>query len=50
MAWRVDEVWLDADQFEAEIRAGGQAYVVVPLIEESDKIEARAVEKHADEM
>ena len=35
-------------EIEAEIRAGGQAYVVVPLIEESDKIEARAVEKHAD--
>jgi len=31
-----------------EIAAGGQAYVVVPLIEESDKIEAAAVEKHAD--
>ncbi|MGE5718210.1 MAG: ATP-dependent DNA helicase RecG [Acidobacteriota bacterium] len=37
-------------EIEAEIRAGGQAYVVVPLIEESDKIEARAVEKHADEI
>jgi ATP-dependent DNA helicase RecG len=37
-------------EVEAEIRAGGQAYVVVPLIEESDKIEARAVEKHADEI
>jgi ATP-dependent DNA helicase RecG len=35
-------------EIEAEIRAGGQAYVVVPLIEESDKIEARAVERHAD--
>jgi ATP-dependent DNA helicase RecG len=35
-------------EIDAEIRAGGQAYVVVPLIEESDKIEARAVEKHAD--
>jgi ATP-dependent DNA helicase RecG len=35
-------------EIEAEIRAGGQAYVVVPLIEESDKIEARAVEKHVD--
>jgi len=30
-------------EIEAEIRARGQAYVVVPLIEESDKIEARAV-------
>ena len=30
--------------------AGGQAYVVVPLIEESDRIEAKAVEKHADEI
>ncbi len=37
-------------EIEAEIRAGGQAYVVVPLIEESDKIEARAVEKHAAEI
>jgi ATP-dependent DNA helicase RecG len=37
-------------EIEAEIRAGGQAYVVVPLIEESDAIEARAVEKHADEI
>jgi ATP-dependent DNA helicase RecG len=37
-------------EIEAEVRAGGQAYVVVPLIEESDKIEARAVEKHADEI
>ena len=37
-------------EIEAEIRAGGQAYVVVPLIEESDKIEARAVEKHVEEI
>jgi ATP-dependent DNA helicase RecG len=37
-------------EIEAEIRNGGQAYVVVPLIEESDKIEARAVEKHAEEI
>ena len=37
-------------EIESEIRSGGQAYVVVPLIEESDKIEARAVEKHADEI
>lgn len=37
-------------EIEAEIRAGGQAYVVVPLIEESDKIDARAVEKHAGEI
>ena len=37
-------------EIEAEIRAGGQVYVVVPLIEESDAIEARAVEKHADEI
>jgi ATP-dependent DNA helicase RecG len=37
-------------EIEAEIRAGGQAYVVVPLIEESDKIEARAVEKHVGEI
>jgi ATP-dependent DNA helicase RecG len=37
-------------EIEAEIRAGGQAYVVVPLIEESDTIDARAVEKHAGEI
>jgi ATP-dependent DNA helicase RecG len=37
-------------EIEAEIRSGGQAYVVVPLIEESDTIEARAVEKHAEEI
>ncbi len=37
-------------EIEAEIQAGGQAYVVVPLIEESDAIEARAVEKHAEEI
>jgi ATP-dependent DNA helicase RecG len=37
-------------EIEAEIRVGGQAYVVVPLIEESDKIEARAVEKHVEEI
>jgi ATP-dependent DNA helicase RecG len=37
-------------EIEEEIRRGGQAWVVVPLIEESDKIEARAVEKHADEI
>ena len=37
-------------EIEAEIRAGGQAYVVVPLIEESDTIDARAVEKHAVEI
>jgi ATP-dependent DNA helicase RecG len=37
-------------EIEAEVRAGGQAYVVVPLIEESDKIEARAVEKHVEEI
>jgi ATP-dependent DNA helicase RecG len=37
-------------EIEAEIRAGGQAYVVVPLIEESDKIDARAVEKHVEEI
>ena len=37
-------------EIEAEIRAGGQAYVVVPLIEESDAIDARAVEKHAAEI
>jgi ATP-dependent DNA helicase RecG len=37
-------------EIEAEIRAGGQAYVVVPLIEESDAIDARAVEKHAEEI
>ena len=37
-------------EIEGEIRAGGQAYVVVPLIEESDTIDARAVEKHAGEI
>ncbi|MEO7919670.1 MAG: helicase-related protein, partial [Thermoanaerobaculia bacterium] len=37
-------------EIEAEIVAGGQAYVVVPLVEESDKIDARAVEKHADDV
>jgi len=37
-------------EVEREIAAGGQAYVVVPLIEESDKIDARAVEKHAEEI
>jgi ATP-dependent DNA helicase RecG len=37
-------------EIESEIRAGGQAYVVVPLIEESDTIDARAVEKHAVEI
>ncbi len=37
-------------EIQAEIRGGGQAYVVVPLIEESDTIEARAVEKHAEEI
>ena len=37
-------------EIENEIRAGGQAYVVVPLIEESDAIDARAVEKHAVEI
>jgi ATP-dependent DNA helicase RecG len=37
-------------EIEAEIRAGGQAYVVVPLIEESDTIDAKAVEKHAVEI
>ena len=37
-------------EIEAEIRAGGQAYVVVPLIEESDAIDAKAVEKHAGEI
>jgi ATP-dependent DNA helicase RecG len=37
-------------EIEEEIARGGQAYVVVPLIEESDTIEARAVEKHAEEI
>jgi ATP-dependent DNA helicase RecG len=35
-------------EIEREIAVGGQAYVVVPLIEESDRIEAAAVEKHAE--
>src|SRR5450759_5458734 len=37
-------------EIEEEIVAGGQAYVVVPLVEESDKVEARAVEKHVEEI
>jgi ATP-dependent DNA helicase RecG len=37
-------------EIDAEIRSGGQAYVVVPLIEESDRIAAAAVERHADEI
>jgi len=37
-------------EVEAELSAGGQAYVVVPLVEESDTIEAAAVEKHAEEV
>ncbi|MGE5346075.1 MAG: ATP-dependent DNA helicase RecG, partial [Acidithiobacillales bacterium] len=37
-------------EVDREIAAGGQAYVVVPLIEESDRIDAAAVEKHADEI
>jgi ATP-dependent DNA helicase RecG len=38
------------EEVSKEIADGGQAYVVVPLIEESDHIEARAVEKHAEEL
>ncbi|MDL1950104.1 ATP-dependent DNA helicase RecG, partial [Acidobacteria bacterium ACD] len=37
-------------EIAAEVATGGQAYVVVPLVEESDRIDARAVEKHADEV
>jgi ATP-dependent DNA helicase RecG len=37
-------------EIEREVAAGGQAYVVVPLIEESDRIDAKAVEKHAGEI
>jgi ATP-dependent DNA helicase RecG len=37
-------------EIEKETAGGGQAYVVVPLIEESDRIEAAAVEKHAEEI
>ncbi len=37
-------------EIAAEVAGGGQAYVVVPLIEESDVIEAAAVEKHAEEI
>jgi ATP-dependent DNA helicase RecG len=33
-----------------EAAAGGQAYVVVPLVEESDVIDARAVEKHVEDV
>ncbi|MCC6131053.1 MAG: ATP-dependent DNA helicase RecG [Acidobacteria bacterium] len=38
------------EEIVEEVALGGQAYVVVPLIEESDHIEARAVEKHAEEL
>ena len=37
-------------EIAVEAAAGGQAYVVMPLIEESDHIEARAVERHAEEI
>ena len=37
-------------ELAAEVAAGGQAYVVMPLIEESDKIEAKAVERHVEEI
>jgi ATP-dependent DNA helicase RecG len=37
-------------EIAAEVAAGGQAYVVMPLIEESDNIEAKAVERHVDEI
>ena len=37
-------------ELAAEVAAGGQAYVVMPLIEESDRIEAKAVERHVEEI
>ncbi len=37
-------------EVDAEVAAGGQAYVVMPLVEESDKIDAVAVEKHVSEL
>ncbi len=37
-------------EIAAEVAAGGQAYVVMPLIEESDKIEAKAVDRHVEEI
>ncbi len=37
-------------EIAAEVATGGQAYVVVPLVEESDRIDARGVEKHAEEV
>jgi ATP-dependent DNA helicase RecG len=37
-------------EIEEEIAGGGQAYVVMPLVEESDKIDAVAVEKHVAEI
>jgi ATP-dependent DNA helicase RecG len=37
-------------EIDDEIAAGGQVYVVMPLVEESDKIDAVAVEKHVAEI
>lgn len=37
-------------EIEGEIASGGQAYVVVPLVEESEAVDARAVERHAEEV
>jgi ATP-dependent DNA helicase RecG len=37
-------------EIASEIATGGQAYVVMPLIEESDRIVAKAVEKHVEEI
>src|SRR5262249_2082668 len=38
------------DRVRAEVTAGHQAYVVCPLIEESDKIEARSAEEEYDRL
>ncbi len=37
-------------EIASEVASGGQVYVVMPLIEESDRIEAKAIEKHVDEL
>jgi len=41
------EVW---EQVRAEVAAGRQAYVVCPLIEESEKLEARSAEETYEEL
>ncbi len=37
-------------EVDAEVARGGQAYVVVPLVEESESVEARAAERHAEDL